>query len=223
MWIHISVILLTIDNISQHPPLCSVSCCIVQCCYIKVPDVEADGHSRPLLLTVERSSWITIFMIRVIYWLHRSIFYQVFKICLFLSSFSIRVTKDKNFIHLSNAHTALFTLRNKRNNQKVSNPIKIRRNYSIFVLHFYLYLKHRVHAAILNKSTLLHVHVHVHKKFILNWRQKEEKTDKRTFLNWRATKKKIIFWSGVKMHGLLIYWQHLFIHKVSSESLREFS
>lgn len=112
MWIHISVILLTIDNISQHPPLCSVSCCIVQCCYIKVPDVEADGHSRPLLLTVERSSWITIFMIRVIYWLHRSIFYQVFKICLFLSSFSIRVTKDKNFIHLSNAHTALFTLRN---------------------------------------------------------------------------------------------------------------
>lgn len=114
MWIHISVILLTIDNISQHPPLCSVSCCIVQCCYIKVPDVEADGHSRPLLLTVERSSWITIFMIRVIYWLHRSIFYQVFKICLFLSSFSIRVTKDKNFIHLSNAHTALFTLRNKK-------------------------------------------------------------------------------------------------------------
>lgn len=69
----------------------------------------------------------------------------------------------------------------KRNNQKVSNPIKIRRNYSIFVLHFYLYLKHRVHAAIFNKSTLLHVHVH--KKFILNWRQKEEKTDKRTFLN----------------------------------------
>lgn len=116
MWIHISVILLTIDNISQHPPLCSVSCCIVQCCYIKVPDVEADGHSRPLLLTVERSSWITIFMIRVIYRLHKSIFYQVFKICLFLSSFSIRVTKDKNFIHLSNsyAHTALFTLRNKK-------------------------------------------------------------------------------------------------------------
>lgn len=40
--------ILTIYNISQHHPLCSVVYGIVPCYYTKVPDIRADGHSRPL-------------------------------------------------------------------------------------------------------------------------------------------------------------------------------
>lgn len=44
----VCVFILTIYNISQHHPLCSVVYGIVPCYYTKVPDIRSDGHSRPL-------------------------------------------------------------------------------------------------------------------------------------------------------------------------------